>query len=215
MNALTCICSLSAAIALFGCSGGETKTLSPSEDAGLIGHCETPFLGDPATAPEIELVSLDPGGMHAPIIEGGSVSLLQPPNAGRVIFAGARVRNMDPCGIRIAGQLKDPVSEQVRIDNRIVNFAPMNGGWGGPAPTDIATFSNLAVCPNQWSMQDLFGKEYELTVTVTDREGRKATQSARIVPACDEPGNEAGCTCICKQGYKLGQQCSSSGDGGP
>jgi hypothetical protein len=204
MNALKCICLISTALLLLGCSDGETPTPWPSVP---IARCEIPFLGDPTMAPEIELVSLGPGGLFAPIIEGGSVSLLQPPGAGRVIFVGARVRNMDPCAIRLAGQLKDPVSEQIRLDSRIVNFEPTNDGWGGSVPTDVFTVSNIAACPNQWSMQDLFGKEYELTVTVTDRDGRSVTQTVRVVPACDEPGKEALCMCVCKQGYKLGEQC--------
>jgi len=215
MKASKCICSLGAALVLLGCSDGETPTPWLYKNPEPIGHCETPFLGDPNMNPEIELVSLAPGGILAPITEGGSVSLLQAPGAGRVLFVGARLRNMHPCAARIAGQLKDPVSEQVRIDNRIINFEPTNDGWGGSESTDIGSFSNLSVCPNQWSMQDLFGQEYELTMAVTDRDGRSVTQSVRVVPACDEPGNEAGCMCQCKQGYKLGEQCSSGSDGGP
>lgn len=211
MNALTCICSPMMTLVLLGCSGVETPTPQPSEDAGLIAGCQIPFLGDPTMAPEIELVSLEPGwSMLAPIVVGGSISLLQPPNAGRVIFVGARVRNMNPCAIRLVGQLEDPVSGRIRLDSRLVNFEPTNDGWGGSVPMEVSTLSNLAVCPNQWAMQDIFDKEYELTVTVTDRDGRNVTQSARVVPTCDEPGKEASCTCLCKQGYKLGEQCSSS-----
>jgi hypothetical protein len=193
-------------IAIFlGCSGGEPPTLS--EDARTNGGCVRPFLGDPSAEPDIELVALRPGGMLEPIVEGGSVSLLLPPAAGFVIFAGALVRNMNPCAARIAGELRDPVSEKVRIDKRIIHLEPTNDGWGGSVPTDISTLSNIAVCPNQWSMQDLFDKEYELTMTVTDRDGREVSKSMRVVPTCNEPGKAGLCLCTCKQGYKLGEQC--------
>jgi hypothetical protein len=187
-----------------GCSGGEPPT--PSEDAGTSG-CSLPFLGDPSAEPDIELVALRPGAILEPIIEGGSVSLLLPPAAGFVIFAGASVRNMNPCAARIAGQLKDPMSEKVRIDKRIINLEPTNDGWGGSMATDISTLSNIAVCPNQWSMQDLFDKEYELTMTVTDRDGREVTKSMRVVPTCDELGKAGLCLCTCKQSYEFGEQC--------
>lgn len=210
VKTMTCIGSICAANLLLGCSDGETPTPSPSYNPGPIPQCTTPFLGDPSMAPEIELISLGSGYVFASIVDGDSVSLLQAPAGGSVFFVGARVRNMNPCGVYLASQLKDPVSKRTRIDNRRVNFEPTNDGWAGPLPTDVSTVSNISVCPNQWSMQDLFGKEYELTVTVTDRDARSITQSARVIPACDEPGHEAVCTCHCKLGYKLGESCLSS-----
>jgi hypothetical protein len=187
----------------------------PVEDAGPITGCRFPFIGDPEAELEVELIALGPDGKIEPITEGGAVTLMFPPQGGRVLFAGVRARNVTPCGVRLSGALKDPVSEQVRIDSRIINLEVTEEGWGRSAPTDISTFANIATCPNQWSSQDVFGKPHELILTLTEKDsGRKVMKSVNIVPTCNEPGQEEQCLCMCKQGYTLGEMCSGSGGAG-
>jgi hypothetical protein len=189
------------------CSGRETE----APDAGP--PCTIGFLGDAAGTPAIELLILD-GTTSAPLVDGGTAPLIFPPQGGRVIFAGVRATNLDACAVRLSGALRDVQTKQVRIDTRTVNLEPTGDGWGRCIDSDISTFANIAVCPNQWSDTDLFGNEYELVVSVTDREQRKATQTVRVVPQCTEPEHVEECLCICKKDYILGENCAASADGG-
>jgi hypothetical protein len=184
----------------------------PVADAGPDG-CTLGFLGDPAGAPEMELVALGPDGKVETIADGASVPLMFPPQGGRVVFAGVRVRNVNACQARLAGALRDLSTQAVRIDNRTVNLTPESGGWGGSVGTDISTFANIAACPNQWASQDIYDHEFELVVTLTDKDKRKVTRTVRVTPRCSEPGREAECLCMCRLGYKLGEPCAPA-DGG-
>jgi hypothetical protein len=197
-----------AAASAIACSGPETAS-----DAGPP-PCTIGFLGDPKSAPVIELVTLDESYISTPLQDGGTVSLMFPPQGGRVIFAGVRATHVDACAVRLAGALRDLQTKQVRIDTRTVNLEPTGDGWGRSIDSDISTFANIAVCPNQWADTDVFGIEYELIVSVTDRAQRKATQTVRVVPLCTEPEHAEECLCICKGGYVLGENCAASTDGG-
>jgi hypothetical protein len=194
-----------------GCSVDETVNPAP---VPYLSKCQHGVIGDPKKAPEIEILTLTPGQFET-VTDGASVSLAFPPAAGSTLFAGARVRNMDPCGIRIRGEIADPVSGQIRIDTRIINMEPTDDGWASSSLDDIYTTSNLAVCPNQWAMQDIFDNEFQLTMIVTDRDQRIAWKSLRVVPRCDIPGEEERCKCQCSKDYLLGQICSNVSDAGP
>jgi hypothetical protein len=144
-----------------------------------------------------------------------------------VIFAGVRATNLDPCGVQLAGVVRDETSMQVRLDSRTVNLKPTGDGWGQSDPADISTFANIPVCPNEWSKTNLFGTTYGLEVTLTERSGRTEDLTLKVVPACNEPAHEAECLCLCQGGYVLGQSCAAAdggagdagegdgGDGGP
>jgi hypothetical protein len=188
------------------CSGpGETP-----EDAGLIGGCKLPFAGDPAKEPEMDVISIGPGTLDT-LHDGSSVALMFPPQGGRVVFAGVRARNVDPCAVRIAGALRDTSSQQVRIENRIVNLEPTDDGWARSDPEDISSFANIAACPNQWSDRDLFDTPYELTISLTDRDKRKITKVLQVIPRCAEPEREIECRCTCGSDYLLGAMCVDGG----
>ncbi|MDI3284872.1 hypothetical protein [Polyangium sp. 15x6] len=202
---------LALVLALAACSSPSQPP--PEPDAGPIGGCKLAYLGDPSAEPSMEVIALGPGGELQPISEGSSISLIFPPQGGRVVFAGVRVTNVDPCAVRVAGALRDLTTKQVRLDTRIINLEPTDDGYGRSAPTDISTFSNIAACPNQWAEDDLFDKPYELTVTLTDRDGKKITKIMTVTPRCDEPGYEAECLCMCAGDYVLGMQCDP--DAGP
>ncbi|MDC3954505.1 hypothetical protein KEG38_11635 [Polyangium jinanense] len=202
--------SVALVLALAACSSPSPP---PEPDAGPIGGCKLAYLGDPSAEPIMEVIALGPGGELQPISDGSSISLIFPPQGGRVVFAGVRATNVDPCAVRVAGALRDPVTKQVRLDTRIINLEPTDDGHGRSAPTDISTFSNIAACPNQWAEEDLFDKPYELTVSLTDRDGKKVTKIMTVTPRCDEPGYEAECLCMCAGDYVLGMQCDP--DAGP
>ncbi|MDI1443174.1 hypothetical protein [Polyangium sp. 6x1] len=193
-------------LALAACSSPSPPP-ETEPDAGIIGGCKLAYLGDPSAEPIMEVIALGPEGEIQSVSDGSSISLIFPPQGGRVVFAGVRATNVDPCAVRVAGALRDPATKQVRLDNRILNLVPTDDGYGRSDPADISSFSNIAACPNQWAEQDLFDKPYELTVSLTDRDGKKVTKIMTVTPRCDEPGREAECLCMCAGDYVLGMQC--------
>jgi hypothetical protein len=203
-----------AAVALAGC-GPDPE---PPQDGGPdASHgCTLPFLGDQAKDPVIQLVALDADMKLVELKDGDPVALVFPPQGGRVVFAGVRATNVDACGLQLAGAVRDTTTKQVRVDTRTVNLLPSGDGWGASDPEDISTFSNVPLCPNQWSMTNIYGTPYELEIAITDRGGRKASQKITVTPECSEPAHAAECLCICKGGYMLGETCADAGapDGG-
>jgi hypothetical protein len=210
------IAAAASALALgLGSSGCGPDPTLPSSDAGPDAKsCALAFLGDATKDPALELVALGADYASAPIADGAKVALLFPPQGGRVVFVGVRATNLDPCGVKLAGAMRDVTSKQVRIDTRTINLEPASDGWGQSAPGDIASFANVPLCPNQWSTTNIYGTEYEVEVTLTDRDKRKVTKTIRVTPECAEPSLAAECACICKGGYVLGETCSSAGSSG-
>lgn len=172
--------------------------------------CKLPFQGDANAAPQIELIYSGADGLNHPVEEGGEIPMLLPPQGGRVVYVGARVTNMDPCQATLNGSVRDLDTDQVRLDIRTVNFTPTGDGWAQSAEGNPAVFSNVPLCPNQWSESDLFGASYLLTIKVTDRGGKVAEAQAHVRPSCVEPDNEADCKCICRGGYMLGDTCQGT-----
>jgi len=192
-------------VCLCACSGPT----EPPGDAGSSGSgCLLPFVGDPNLPMEMEVIAMGPSGLDT-VTDGSSVSLMFPPQGGRVVFAGVRARNVDPCAVRIAGALRDTSSQQVRVETRIVNLTATGDGSARSNPDDISSFSNIPACPNQWSDRDLYDVPYELSITLTDRDKRQVKKVLSVVPRCDEPGREAECLCLCKGGYVLGASCEA------
>lgn len=212
--------ALGVSVLSWGCSAEPPPVPA---DAGP--SCPLPFLGDKDRPPEIELTALRADRTSAPVSDGDTVAMIFPPQGGRVIFAGVRATNIDPCGVKLAGALRDLVTMQVRVDARTINLQPSGDGWGRSDDTDISSFANVPVCPNQWAKADLYGNEYELKIVLADRHEHTVTKSAKVIPSCAEPEYLADCSCICKGGYVLGERCeepdggsnggdAGSGDGG-
>jgi hypothetical protein len=188
---------------------------SPEHNAGApdASACGVGVLGDPSQPIDMKVIALGADGGSGEVHEGGDVALIFPPQGGRVIFVGVRATNLDPCAVKLSGALSDLANGQVRVDIRTINLAPDDAGYGTSTDAVIATFSNIPVCPNQWSNTDTFDNPYELDVTLTERGGRTAEQKMKVVPRCAEPDKEKECVCLCKQGYVLGENCEL--DGGP
>jgi len=191
---------------------------SHAPPAGASG-CTVGFLGDPAGSPRLEIIALKAGDIIAPIDDGGTVEMILPPQGGRVLFVGVRATNVDGCGLQLTGALREESHDagQVRFDSRTVDLIPDDGGWGasgtGTVSTAISNFSNIPVCPNEWSATDIYGSSYGLEVTIVDHENRQLTRKIQVTPECGQPANLAECLCICKAGYVLGQSCADAGDG--
>jgi hypothetical protein len=180
----------------------------PDHDAGE--GCAIPFAGDRSKPIEMTLTVLGPDAKSRPLAGGDKVPLIFPPQGGRVIFVGVKARNLDPCEARISGVLRDKSTQQIRIDARTATLEPTPDGWVTSTDANIASFANVPVCPNQWASTDAFDNVFEMSVTLTDRSGRTLNQKIDVTPECAEPAMRAECLCICKWGYKLGEDCSAA-----
>ena len=196
-------------------AGCRPKADDPAPE--LVAGCTLDYLGDKKKPIELELYAAGADKLAQPLKEGGTVGLIVPPQGGWVIFVGARASNIDPCEVSLTGAARDPGNGQLRLDQRTVNLKPipaMMGSrkqpplWGGPVDGDISTFANIAMCPNQWAAQGLDGGTVELSISLTDRDGKTATKTANVALSCVEPQFKASCKCQCSKGYKLGQECT-------
>lgn len=193
-------------------------------DAPITSTCPTGVLGDPSRPIQIELRVLGVDGVDKPIVEGGDLPLIFPPQGGRVSFVGVRATNLDGCEIQLTAALRDIATGQIMLDARTQNLERESDGWGtsGRGTTTnledssaLGDYSNIPICPNQWASVDIFDQPFELVVKIQDRFERTATQTIRTTPRCAEPGaREAACKCICKHGYTLGEPCGEVVDAG-
>jgi hypothetical protein len=137
-----------------------------------------------------------------------------PPQGGFVMYIGARAKNVDACGIEVAGTLRDPTTmAQLGFDARNTDMLKTADGWGETDATDNSNESNVNACPDYLSTDRVNG-EFLLEMKVTDREKRTATVSHHVKLICDpalDPDQAALCACECKANYKLGQ-CNDSFD---
>jgi hypothetical protein len=156
---------------------------------------------------EIKLIARGADERSVDLADGDKVALILPPQGGRVIFVGVKATNLSPCTVKVTGSFRDLTNQQVRVDARTVNLAATGDGWGTATDSDISTFSNVPMCPNQWATSDIFDTVFELTVAVEDPTGRKASKTIKATPTCAEPAYRAECLCQCKKGYVLGQPC--------
>ncbi|WP_437334048.1 hypothetical protein [Sorangium sp. So ce394] len=169
--------------------------------------CKLGTLGEEGAPIQIDVIALDSSGVSRPVSDGDAVDIVMPPQGGRVLFLGVRATNLGACGVQLSGALRDPGSGRVMSESRTVNLKPTGDGWGASVDVDISTFANVGVCPNNWSSRDIFDQDYEIVVQVKDREGRTASHTTQVRPACNEPELEVECRCICKHGYILGEAC--------
>lgn len=209
--------SLASALVLLAALPACSPAGSGAGDGGPSEPCPVGFLGDEAGAPDFDMQVLEADETVAPLNSGDSVPMILPPQGGRVIFVGVRATNVDGCGLQLTGALRDLTTNQVRVDSRTVNLIDTGDGYGvsgtpnTAASTAIASFSNIPVCPNEWSPTNVYGTVYGVEVTILDRGGRTLTKKIQVTPECGEPQYLAQCLCICKGGYVLGESCADGG----
>lgn len=179
--------------------------------------CPVGYFGVEGGTPDFDMQVLEADQTVAALNDGDSVPILLPPQGGRVIFVGVRATNIDGCRLQLTGALRDLTTQQVRVDSRTVNLLDAGDGYGvsgdqaTAASTAIASFSNIAVCPNEWSPTNIYGNVYGVEVTILDREGRTLTKKIQVTPECSDPDSREVCLCICKGGYILGESCMDGG----
>jgi hypothetical protein len=175
-----------------------------------ISGCPSPFAGDPALPPALEVVTVGTfNAPAAPLEDGGSLTILPPPQGGSIVLVGARARNLNPCGVMLTVGLRDTNTQQVRLDGRTVNLQTSTAApdWVETS-SQLAGMANVPVCPNQWASTDIFGHIFQLEVTVEDSAHRRAMKTLQVTPACSTDKNyPMTCACQCVAGYTLGQAC--------
>lgn len=198
-----------------GCDSQCGLPVEPNSDG--VQHCAPDYLGDPGSPPKFTATSLGLTMAPVALADGGIVSLIAPPQGGRVVFIGVEgATNLAPCGATLLAAVRDIRSGQVRLDSRTLNLVVGQDGTGASLESDISTFANVPLCPNQWSREAIFDQVYEVTVSLTDRQGKAATQRFLVHPTCNLPEEATVCQCLCKKDYRLGESClgNISKDGG-
>jgi hypothetical protein len=199
-------------LACAACEGSGGSSSSSAGGGALTAGCKLGFLGDPAKPVEMELIARGKDRSSVDLVDGGPVPMLLPPQGGRVIVVGVRATNLAACGLELKGVLRDSTTNRIVLDGRTINLEPTGDGWGASVAADMSTFANIAICPNQWaSWTNIYGTPFDLTVSITDGDGRTAQREIEVVPFCAEPSNEDECMCMCQKDYTLGQACG----GGP
>ena len=174
--------------------------------------CTTPFQGDPSQPIQLEIIYVDQSANTVALSECSDVEIVKPPQGGRVVFAGVRATNIDPCYAKLIGVLRAPDGSISGSgpDNRTVTLVPIAGrpGWVQSDPSGdlqnagYAGFANLPLCPN-YDPNDVQDRIARIEMTIKDRGDRTAVKSVTVVPRCraTDPTDEAQCYCLCSGNY--------------
>ena len=183
------------------CSGSD-------EDESGIDPAEC-FVGDPALAPEVELIQRSVDGQMAPLTDGGDVDLILPPQGGKVFLVGVRARNVDICNVRLSSAIRDHCTGRVvGRDGRPIFLVKGADGWAVPRqPHELSDYANVPACPSFGTERDVNDEPYDLELSFTDGRGRETVITSTVVPVCAEPGVAGQCECECDKDFRLGAAC--------
>jgi hypothetical protein len=188
-------CSVALALAHVGCSSG----------AAAVDAAASCPLGDPAGPAQLEIMNLDASLALVGTTEGARVPLIQPPQGGWIVFLGARATNIDGCRVDITTSFRDvPDGPILQVDRRPTKLDASGDGWGITRPSYAG---NLPICPQLTATRNLHDEPYEITVTLEDAYGQRASQAMQIVPVCPDPDPTGRCLCECDQHYVVGAAC--------
>lgn len=196
------------ALALVACSSSDGDGSGAAGPGGAGPAC--PLVGQADSEMVVRAAMHDVDGAIRLLEDGDSVPLLLPPQGGRVLLVGVEAEHLVPCGVRLEATIRDPDGGAERTDTRLVDLMA-DGARARSVDGDATTVSHVPMCPNQWTDGDLYGRPLELTISVTDAEGRTGATSLSVVPECAEPEHEAECTCFCSAGYEPSAGCGGSG----
>jgi hypothetical protein len=169
------------------------------------------FLGDPSAPAQGELVWRTPDGRTEALVDGQELPLLLPPQGGKVVLLGARVRNMGCALTLTAGVFDDCQDSYLAIDGRPLHldWNPQTG-WAEPrAPETLNNFGNIAMCFNHNSARDTNDEEYRFDVRITDEDDkdRVLALSGRATPVCAQADLALECDCECDVDFSFERSC--------
>lgn len=156
-------------------------------------------VGDPSQPPELQVVHQTVDGVAAPLDDGAEIRLVDPPQGGKILLVGVRVKNVDLCEATIQVAMKDPSSGRVAgIERRPVAWRIADDGFAEPAqPDQISDYANVPVCPNANIAQDIDGNPWQLQVRFYDRSQQAIEQLRMVTPSCATSWDPALCQCEC------------------
>jgi hypothetical protein len=179
--------------------------------------CPTGFVGDKSLPPEAIAVYTDGTDLtYHDLPDHFALPVEPPPQGGYVMYVGARVKNMNGCGVVFSGRLLDPQTmQEIGFDGRSSNLVLGADGYGYPA-ANLSNVSNVNACP-QVLGKDVQGQPYLLELTVTDKDGRSVKITKDIVPTCmqSDPRVQQHCICTCSANYAPGKCGFDAGVPGP
>jgi hypothetical protein len=190
-------------------------SLSACRRGGFLDAGVSCPIGDPTRPVEMSIVHRNADGTLAMTEDNGTIPLIQPPQGGRVLFVGARAKNLDGCPVVIHVALIDDCSGLAVVDDRPVILEQGADGWGEPKqPSELSNYANVPVCPDPNAPRDHNDEVHTLKVTITDRYGKTASRTIHVTPVCGEPDKLAECKCECSANFRLGTPCGTTRDGG-
>ena len=166
-------------------------------------------VGDLDAGVEMEIV-VQAGCAATPVADGGTIPLIEPPQGGKVIIAGARVRNIMNKRVRVSGWLRDTDSPNVfGLVIQTVLLDVDGEGWLIPRnPASIDNYANIAACPSQGLPRDVHDQPWRLGIRVEDCGGRMAEKEILVTPTCavTDPAScipevTIPCDCQCDMSY--------------
>ena len=166
---------------------------------------ECVLIGDSDQALEIELIYRAADGTSRPLMDGGSIDLITPPQGGKVVLPGIRARNVFACSVTLNASLRDPCNNRIiALEQRPVNLVAAGDGWAVPAqPAELSDYANVPACPTAAASRDVDDEPFLLAVRFVDGRDRVAEREITITPICAEAVSEAACRCECDHDYLL------------
>jgi hypothetical protein len=174
-------------------------------------------VGDLSQPVEMQVVHRTSSGVAAPLEDGATIALVNPPQGGKILLIGVRVKNVDLCNATVQVAMKDLVTGRVAgIERRPVAWRIAADGFAEPAqPNEISDYANVPVCPNANIAQDIDGNPWELEVRFYDKDSNPTEQTLTITPTCAEDFDPTLCMCECAMDFGTACECEVPiGDGG-
>lgn len=191
-------------------AGCNSTGSGKSDGGGTIKSC---FVGDPGLLPELVIVHRPPdGGVELTELV---VPLLEPPQGGRILFVGPRVRNMDGCPLIITASLRDQCTDRlIATETKDVVLEEVDGWLVPKSPIELHNFSNLPACPSSSAERNINDEPYLLRIRAEDRAHRKAEAAVTVIPVCAEPAQAELCRCQCIRHFRTDAMCPPAVDSG-
>lgn len=187
-------------LSLVAACGGSGRALPP-DAARTIDAADGPtcgVVGDATRPAEIQLIyRTETGAM--PVVDQGTLPLVDPPQGGKVLLVGLRVRNVDLCDATIQIAIKDPADARViGYERRSITWRIAPDGFAEPSePTYFYDYANVPVCPNGNLSKNVDGNPWLLEARLYEAETIAAQATVTITPTCDAAPDPDLCRCEC------------------
>lgn len=153
-----------------------------------------PCTGDCAAPLELAAMTMRAGDA-VDLADDDPIEILPPLQGGYVVYVGVRARNVHGETASVNAALREESGPRVvALEERPVRLLPGTDGWARPE-SPYQDLANVAVCSVVEGM-DFDRSAWRLEVRLEDPDGRSATATVRVRPACSDADRE-GCLCAC------------------